>query len=370
VSEDGLKELSALVRLARNHPSVFLYSLYNEEPWQGETRGKRIAEKLRKTILALDPTRAVTGAQNADATVEGNALDCLDVIGLNYNLARYKEVYNRQKEKVILGTENSPVFATRGCKTSDRNAQIFADDGYEYPKDFAEPLQETMQAVEENSFVAGCFVWCGFDHRGEPNPYGYPSVWSHWGFLDNCGFEKNISYWLKAYYTDEPFVKLTTGQVLNEGKRVLRAFTNCDSAKLYANGKELCASKVENHRAEWVVPVESVEFKVVATKGESCVVDELRRAGVFHRLEIETVGGGQSGIEIYNVSAVDERGEFIETENGLVEIDASDSEILGLENGNPNYHGADKGQSIPLFNGRAQVIVKKGENGIAFRYQK
>ena len=371
VSEDGIKELSSLVRLARNHPCVFLYCLYNEEPWQGEIRGKRIAEKMRKIILEIDETRAVTGAQNADATVDGNASDCLDVVGLNYNLSRYEEVHFRQKEKAILGTENSPTFATRGCKTSDKNSQVFADDGYEYPKDFAEPLNETMRTVEKYPFVAGCFVWCGFDHRGEPNPYGYPSVSSHWGYLDNCGFEKNISYWLKAYYTDEPFVKLTEGRALDGKERIIRAFTNCESAKLYANGKDLGERKVENRRVEWVVPFEVSALKIVATKGELRAYDEFRVAGEFKSLKIEKLDKFQdeSKLAIYNFTAVDESGEVVESENGLLVAEVFDGEILSVANGNPNFHGEDKGKSVPLFHGRAQVIVRRGEREIKFYYK-
>ena len=88
-SEEVLNQLSSLVYVSRNHPSVFLYSLFNEEPWQEEERGKRIAEKMRAHVLKLDDTRSITGAQNAGLLTASNTSDVLDIIGVNYCLKDY-----------------------------------------------------------------------------------------------------------------------------------------------------------------------------------------------------------------------------------------------------------------------------------------
>jgi beta-galactosidase len=101
VNKDVLGELKDMVRLSRNHPSVFLYSMFNEEPWQKHFRGKRMAGKMREIVRGLDDTRAVMAAQNDGALEEENASDSFDIIGLNYGLSSYEKVHERSPEKVI-----------------------------------------------------------------------------------------------------------------------------------------------------------------------------------------------------------------------------------------------------------------------------
>ncbi len=158
LSQDILQQLDVLVCLARNHASVFMYSLLNEETWQEEERGVRIAARMRERILALDDTRAVKGGQNAGYLTEHNTTDVLDVMGFNYSLGKYEDCHKRNPHKVILGTENCPTFATRGVYKSDRERQIFACYGEEWPSYFSESLEETMECMYSKPYVGGNFV--------------------------------------------------------------------------------------------------------------------------------------------------------------------------------------------------------------------
>ncbi|MBE7042601.1 MAG: glycoside hydrolase family 2 protein [Ruminococcaceae bacterium] len=275
VSEEVLKQLDALIILSRNHPCVFLYSLFNEEPWQKEERGRRIAEKMRKRVLALDCTRAVTGAQNGGLLEQSNASDVLDLIGINYCMKEYDAAHERMPRKVILGTENCPTYATRGVYRSNEEQQVFASYGDEWA-DFSESLEETMKMVEERKFVAGCFVWCGFDHRGEPTPYGYPSVLSHWGISDVCGFPKSTAYLLAAWYRKDLFAHLLPHWNWKEGELVrVCVFTNGDDAELFLNGRSLGTKEVIQKRAEWEVLFEPGKLSVVVKRGEERVSNRL-----------------------------------------------------------------------------------------------
>jgi beta-galactosidase len=355
-----MKQIDALVKLSRNHPSVFLYGMFNEEPWQESVRGKRIAGKMRARVKALDDTRAVTAAQNGGMLMRENASDSLDVIGVNYNLASYEECHRRSPDKVILGTENSVMFATRGMYATDREKQVFADNGYEKPGDFSEPIFETMECVEKYPFVAGCFNWSGFDHRGEPNPYEYPSVYSHWGLTDTCGFDKNISYLLRAWYLEKPYVRLSQGWNFAEGEVVrVSAFTNCETAELFLNGKSLGEKTVERRRAEWEVPFTAGVLRVVVQKEGIQVCDEIKTAGKAVRLVCEDVTPetAQKTSKIVNVSVVDEGGTLVHDCNQTVYFTLAKGKVLGVGNGNPNGHQADCANFVPLFNSRAQVIV-------------
>ncbi len=359
VSEDTLAQLDALVKLSRNHPSVFMYCMFNEEPWQAEARGKRIVARLRERVLLLDSTRAVTAAQNGGVLLRHNASEALDVIGINYNLDAYEACHTLLPDKVVLGTENSPTFATRGVYKTDRERQIFADDGSEYPADFSQPLSETMATVEKYPFVAGCFVWSGFDHGGEPNPFEYPSVSSHWGFLDSCGFDKNIANWLRAYYLDEPFLRLATfADAPEEGHRRALAFTNADEGELFVDGVPFGTKKAENRMLSWEIPADCDELTVVAQKDGKTLRDSYKKPDKKAKLCVTDISTGEK-VRILNICVTDKDGNAILSENGTLYIDG---EILGVGNGDPNGHYDDKSHVLPLFNGMAQVIAPKNSS--------
>lgn len=366
VSEETFKQVDALVKLSRNHPSVFLYCVFNEEPWQAEVRGKRILSKLRARILRLDATRPVTGAQNGGSLLNGNASEVMDIIGMNYNLDAYEKCRKKNPNKLIIGTENSPIFATREMKKTNRKKQIFADNSYEYPTDFSQPLNETMESVKKYPFVVGCFVWSAFAHLGEPNPFEYPSVSSHWGFLDLCGFDKNVANWLRAYYIDEPFLRLCGDWNYKQGESVVvRAFTNAEKVEAFVNGKSLGVQRVINCMAEWKTKYETGEVIVVANSAGNILRDSIKTAKKPAKLIVEKIEKGD--IRIFNLSIEDAQGVRVINANKKVKIAVEKARILGVGNGNPNGKHLDKDDIIPLFNGLAQVIVCGGGR-VAFSY--
>lgn len=353
-NEDTMKQLDALVKLSRNHPSVFMYCMFNEEPWQAEERGKRIVAKLRERVQMLDTTRVVTAAQNDGVLLHHNASEALDVVGMNYNLSAYETCHDLLPEKVILGTENSPTFATRGIAKTDRTLQVFSDDGREYPADFSQPLYETMECVKKHPFVAGCFVWSGFDHRGEPNPFGYPSVLSHWGFLDCCGFDKNIAHWLRSYYLDEPFLELAT---FSEKTDRAVAFTNAEGGELFADGVSLGRVRAEHNKLEWPLPENFRELTVVAEINGREIRDSYRKPDKRERISVTEVNpAANPKVRILNICITDKNNLPILSENGTVRVKGR---VLGVGNGDPNGHHLDRANEVNLFGGMAQIITER-----------
>lgn len=368
VCEDTLSQVDAMVKLSRNHPCVFAYCAFNEEPWQSEERGKRIVAKLRDKIRELDSTRAVTAAQNGGVLLRFNASKALDIVGINYNLDAYEACHDLCREKPMMGTENSPTFATRGVYQTDRNAQVFCDDGSEYPADFSQPLCETMATAEKYPFVAGCFIWSGFDHRGEPNPFEYPSVSSHWGFLDSCGFDKNIANLLRAYYIDEPFLRFATfaNEPAGGMKRVI-VFTNADCCELFAGGVSQGKKAVINRTAEWKIAADERDVYAVAEKNGEILREDYRAFGKKARLSVVDANPRKNNatVRILNASVVDEDGNSVLSENGQLKIEGK---FLGVGNGDPNGHHDDKSDKINLFNGMAQIIAPS-EGDITLTYE-
>ena len=370
VSKEALSELESLVKAARNHPCVFLYSLFNEEPWQNGERGMRIAKKMRELIRSLDATRPVTAAQNSGILEKNNASDALDVIGVNYNLKNYEECHRRNPEKAMLGTENCPTFATRGIYETDRDKKIFSSYGDDYADWFSESIDETMEAALKYPFLIGTFAWCGFEHRGEPVPCTWPSVTSHWGFTDLCGFEKDTAYLLKAYYSDELCVHLLPHWNFSDGEEVrVTAFTNADEAELYLNGKTLGKCKVKKCRAEWKVPFEKGSLSIKARRGAEEIYDEIRTSKEAKILNIEEVvsSARTPTSRIINVKITDISGTLVYNYCKNIEISLDGGKIIGVGNGNPNSHHRERESFVPAFMGRAQIIVSKDAKSISLR---
>ena len=358
VSEDIFSQLDAMVKVSRNHPCVFLYSLFNEEPWQAEKRGQRIAEKMRARILTLDDTRAITGAQNGGTTEKENASRALDVIGINYFIKDYEQTHKNSPHKLILGTENCPTNATRGVYKTSKERQVFDNYGDEH-EEFTESLEETMVNMFSKEYVAGCFAWSGFDYRGEPTPFGWPSVVSHWGFTDYCGFKKDTSYFLSAWYKDELFAYLIPKKNLKKGEKVrVCVYTNADFAELFEDDKSLGKIPVKNRRALWNIISKGKNLKVCAEKGNSAVYDEITISGKETDIVLNDVSFKDSDIHIINMKVTDQNGNFVSSFCGKVTLSVEKAEILGIGNGNPNSHHDEKGNSINFFNGKAQAIIK------------
>jgi len=367
VSEDTLKQLEALVRVSRNHPSVFLYCIYNEEVfWQAEERGYRMARQMRAHVRALDDTRAVTAAMNGGVLAEVNVSDALDVIGMNYDMNVYEECHRRTPHKTILGTENCPTFATRGVYISDDKEQVFNSYGDHWAS-FGESIEECMECVEEKAYNAGCFAWSGFDYYGEPEPYSWPSVMYQGGIMDICGFEKDTAYELAAWYNEELLVHLLPHWNWQDNEEVrVCAFTNADTAELFVNGQSMGEKTVNRRRAEWKIPFKAGMICVKARKGEEVVYDEVHTAGVPSKLIMEDVTPRESGenLRIINISVTDARGTIIPDFNEEVWFRVRKTAILGVGNGNPNGHQSNIDSHIELFHGRAQLLVTAGEGTI------
>ncbi len=368
VSEDTKKQLESLVRIARNHPSVFIYSLFNEEPWQSERRGYLMAKEMREWVRALDDTRAVTGAMNTGVLKEPNAGDAMDVIGMNYQIQYYEQVHERTPGKAVLGTENCPTLATRGEHKTDAERQVF--DGYgEVSPAFSENMEQIMLCTETIPYLAGCFVWSGLDSYGEPHPHLWPSICSHWGMLDLCGFEKDTAHLLAAWYKDELCAHLLPHWNHKSGQTVrVMAFTNADTAELYLNGRSLGEVTVKRRRATWQVPFEPGSLRVCARRGNAEIFDEVRTASAPARMALENVTPTEDGkTRIVNLTVTDANGVPVPDFGKTVHLTANGPTIIGVANGDPNGLQPLVADTIPLFHARAQILLSAESGTLTVR---
>ena len=402
-SDEVMQQLDALTKTSRNHPSVFLYSLFNEEPWQAETRGRRMAEKMLRRIREKDDSRPITAAMNGGVLTKENASDVLDVAGMNYFIEDYNTYAKRRPGHPMVGTENGPLYATRGIYRDDEKEQVYNSYGLTTAF-FGNTLQDTMEALEGAPQVAGVFVWGGFDYRGEPQPFEWPSVFSHWGLTDNCGFEKDTFYMLRSYYSDgdEPMLHLLPhwNHAAGETVRVC-AMTNCDSVQLFVNDKPYEEKKVVRRRTEWEVPFEAGEIRAVAVKyieGKkaegirpvlppalslhdehiTAECEEMEGGTQVTLSSVVTTAGEAAAVavtdaapaegydsSILNICLVDAAGRPVPGRKAdrPVLFDVQAGTLVGVGNGDPNGTQPDLAETVPTFCGKCQAIVLPDREG-------
>ena len=197
-----------------------------------------------------------------------------------------------------------------------------------------------VKFAEERDHFLGGFMWTGFDYRGEPNPFYYTNCISSFGTIDLCGMEKPPFYYYKAWWTDEPTLKLAPHWNHKEGDKVtVSVFTNCEQITLYLNGKALETRNVKKFDA----PLFEVQFEpgVLAVEGVrygKIYRDELVTSSKTSEIKCTPVLDIQNegDIGIYELNAYDENGVFCPIADEYVEIFDENCEIVGVGNGDPS----------------------------------
>ncbi len=368
-SDDNLENIRTMVKRDRNHPSVIMYSVFNEEPLQSALEGRKMTERMKTEIRKLDSTRYITGAMHGGILENNGAGSVFDVCGVNYQPQSYDAFHEKYPTIPIVGSETTSAFSVRGCyKTDDESHMIASYD--EDASDWGNTIRETWEYVLKRDFVSGAFMWTGFDYMGEPSPYEWPSVSSFFGMMDICGFPKDAYYLSKAIFSKEPicYVAPHWNWQGKEGSVIkVMSMTNCEEAELFVNGKSKGKKVIDKlKQAIWNVPFESGELKLVGYNGnKSVAVDVKNTSGAACDLLIKPYrnymyNDGNDAIPV-NIYAVDKNGEFVPDADFEIDFSAAGGKILGMANGNPNCHEEFTSNKRSLFNGCCQAIVKLDE---------
>jgi beta-galactosidase len=371
-SPEHLAQLEAMVRRDRNHASVILWSICNEEAIQGTPVAAKIARAMMRHVQSLDPSRPVTAAVSGGLLNDDCLADAVEVTGINYQLHVHDQYHAKHPNTPIYAAETHCSLATRGTYHTDPAAHVFASYDEEHAS-WGATARTTWQEIAKLPFVAGLFAWTGFDYRGEPTPHEWPSVSTHWGILDTCGFEKDAFYLHKAFFTKEPFLHLLPHWNWTPGATVrVMAYTNCDDAELFLNDESLGRKKVD--------PIEMARWDVAYRPGKLRAVG-LRNDRIIAEQSVETTGPAVAlGLEIHpsfapqcadgisadgefavpiTVFALDEADRRISAASDHVNFTISGpAKLIGVGNGDPTCHEPDKGSSRSLFHGLAQAIIQ------------
>ena len=368
-SDENLENLRTMVRRDRNHPSVIMYSVCNEEFLQSALEGRKMTERMKTEIRKLDDTRYVTGAMHGGILENNGAGSVFDVCGVNYQPQSYDAFHEKYPRVPIVGSETTSAFSVRGCyKTDDEAHMISSYD--EEASDWGNTIRETWDYVLNRDFVSGAFMWTGFDYLGEPTPYEWPSVSSFFGMMDTCGFPKDAYYLAKAIFSDKPVCHVAPhwNWQGKEGSIIkVMSMTNCEEAELFVNGKSKGKKPIDKlKQAIWNVPFESGELKLVGYNGNKvAAVDVKNTSGEASDLLIKPYrnymyNDGSDAIPV-DIFAVDKNGEFVPDADFEIEFSAEGGTILGMANGNPNCHEEFTSNKRSLFNGCCQAIVRLNE---------
>ncbi|MGA3081354.1 MAG: beta-galactosidase GalA [Terracidiphilus sp.] len=367
-SPEGMAQLEAMVKRYRNSPSIILWSIGNEE-WQLQNeeaeQGAKIAATMVRRCHELDPTRAVSAAVNGEN--DKGVSDAFDIIGFNYGLDRPDKFHKEHPARPIYGSETASAISTRGVYATDQTRNTLSAYDTNHP-DWGETAEEWWKFYATRAWEAGGFAWTGFDYRGEPTPYGWPSINSQFGIADMCGFPKDTYFYYKAWWSSEPVLHLFPHWNFEgrEGDEIpVWVHSNLDEVELLVNGKSLGRQTVPRlGHVEWKVKYEPGVIEARGSKGGSVVLTVERETtgpAVAIRLTADRTEINADGedVAILKVVALDKQGRPVPTASNLIGFKVSgEGALIGVGNGDPNCQESDKEPRRSLFNGLAQVIVQ------------
>jgi beta-galactosidase len=373
------RELSALVMRDRNHPSIFSWSLCNEQWISATPESGAMVRAMMKRVRELDPTRPITAALNGGFDTPQGIIGQLDVIGINYNPWVYDNVHKQFPNVPIIASEIASEIGTRGIYATEHWEDYYGDRERGYVSAYsitAGPSGQTVEKawppVAERENIAGGFVWSGFDYKGEPRPFGWPVVNCHYGFFDLCGFPKDSYYYYKACWSDQPVLHLFPhwNWAGKEGQEIpVWVHSNCDEVELFLNGVSLGKQTVKPlHHLEW--KVKYAPGKLVAKgirKGQP--MEETREttgapAAIRLVADRSALTADKADLAMVTVEVVDAKGRVVPTAGNKIAFTLTGpAALIGVGNGDPSCHEPDKGNSRSAFNGLAQAIVQTTTKG-------
>jgi hypothetical protein len=319
---------------------------------QGTEQGMQMVRRMSAVVKKLDATRPVTAAQSGGQFNPENVSQAVDVVGFNYQQGSYDRFHQEHPTLPITSSEDTSAFMTRGEYVNDGNRHIRSSYDTERAP-WGATHRDAWQAIAERPFVAGGFVWTGFDYRGEPTPYQWPSAGSFFGCMDLCGFPKMAFYLHQAQWVKyKPILTLVPhwnwpGQ---EGKPIkVMALANCDSVELSLNGKSLGENPVDKYEMVfWDVPYAPGKLEAVG-KQDGKVVSHFTVETTGEPVALRLVpdrttlaGDGRDAMPV-TVEALDAAGRPVPTANLLVNFAISGpGAIIGVGNGDPNCHETEK----------------------------
>ncbi|MDE6098800.1 MAG: DUF4982 domain-containing protein, partial [Muribaculaceae bacterium] len=375
VNDEHIRLLRRMIERDRNHPSIIVWSIGNEE-WGTEWNefGSRISASMREYCHRMDPTRPMSMATSSGPTV----IEPVDVAGYNYVLQNPIDEHraNYPNRKAV-GTEETTGCGARGVyyDNHDKGFMKAINRSLNGPDSIYNAIERGWKFYAERPWLGGVFYWTGFDYRGEPNPMSYPATGSQFGILDYCGFPKDEAFYLKAWWTDEPVLHIFPHWNLkgHEGEPVsVWAYSNMDEVELFVNGKSLGRKKMPaNGHLSWDAVYKPGQLKAIGYKnGRKQMETRIETTGESADLLLEadrrTIMADNKDVAVVSVRVLDKKRRFVP--DACISLNLTTEgpvRILGAGNGDPTYkvaerpaNGQDHSFNVMTFNGCAQILIQ------------
>jgi len=397
------RDLQAMVRRDRNHPSVFIWSIGNEVR---EQRDVKMTQHLADLVRAVDATRPVSNGYNdPDGGRASGAAAALDIMGVNYffgSQARW-DADPRYADKPTIGSETSSCVSSRGEYFFGTNRANWQVSSYDLDRpDWGCIPDDQFRTFARWPHLLGEYVWTGFDYLGEPTPYSSgatnllnfrndpakraelekelkrmretdpPSRSSYFGIIDLAGFPKDRYYIYQARWRPElPMAHLLPHWNWPErlGKVTpVHVYTSGDEAELFLNGKSL-GRKLKTPAADFRLIWDDVkyqpgELRVVTYKqGKEWATDTVKTTGPAACLALApdraTIQADGNDLSYVTVRVTDPAGLTVPRSSNLVQFAIEGpGEIVAVDNGDPTSFEPFQATRYKAFNGLALVIVR------------
>ena len=387
------RDLRDQLQRDRNHPSIFMWSIGNEISEQGwglkDTSGRVIGRELVKIVRSMDTSRIITCAFDNTAANNNIILSgAIEMIGFNYRHKDYKFVQQRFPGKPFIGSETVSALQTRGYyempSDSIRRWPIKNDPRFEkgstnlnssaydnVSASWGSTHEESLKLVMNNDYIAGQFIWTGFDYLGEPTPYPWPARSSYFGVIDLAGFPKDV-YWLyQSIWTKTPVLHLFPHWNWKEGELidVWAYYNNSDEVELFLNNQSLGVKKKsgDDLHIQWRVPFKAGTLKAVSrVNGKTVMITEQKTAGKAAKMVVSAdrneIKSDGKDLSFVTVKMVDANGVMVpDADNKIVFSVTGAAEIVGTDNGSPTSLESFKSNEKKAFNGLCLAVIQSIE---------
>jgi beta-galactosidase len=381
------RDLEDMVRRDRNHPSVFIWSIGNEIREQFDSTGLSITKELVDIVKSVDSTRPVTSALTENIPDKNFIYQsgALNLLGFNYKLDDYPELSKRFPGQKFIAAETSSALATRG------HYDMPSDSLRLWPPDSKGPFtrgnpdltvsaydhvyaywgathEASWNAVKKNDFLAGLFVWSGFDFLGEPVPYPWPARSSYYGVIDLAGFPKDTYYMYQSEWTNKPVLHIFPhwNWKIGDTVDVWAYYNKADEVELLLNGKSLGTRKKigDALHVMWRVPFKPGTLKAISKKnGKEVLAKEIKTAGAPAKIALvadrKIISADGRDLSFITVKVLDKDGNLVPYADNLIEFTISgEGNIACTDNGYQADLQSFQSKSRKAWKGLALVIVR------------
>jgi beta-galactosidase len=376
----ALKDTEALVRRDRNHPSVILWSIGNEVMNMGTETGKKNARAMANLCRRLDPTRPVMAGVHLSVEFDQELREIFDVFGMNYWQDRYDQMHARFPDFPLLASESAASLSSRGVYhfPPERVYQNYYHESrqitsYDLVNTGFGALPDDEFAFQKAPWMAGQFVWSGFDYHGEPDPYeaAFPAHSSYFGIVDMAGFKKDRFFLYQSQWSQNPMIHLLPhwNWPGREGERTpVYVYSNCSEVELIVNGKSQGKRKKEVgiFRYKW----EDIKYYPGSIKavgyhenGKALVEKEIRTAGPEYRIMLEADRGSiwadGNDLSFITAKVVDQHGNICPDADNMIEFTIEGAgRLAAVGNGDPTCFESYQKPRRSAFHGKCLLIVK------------